>query len=371
MLIALFVTTVVPVSASSTIADGVVAKIENGRVFIRVAHTPYSSISTAAKIMTDKDGAYTLRVESLDDFFTYYIDEIPVTKEQMVEKLRPGMQVAMMENRKREYFLYVSARGLGNHFGHLQRIDGNVITLDREQKGWRKDGGIHPTAQKGGEIDHTGKGEIMLTREQYPNRTVDIELADDAVVLYNGQRVPWQEAGLVADGGTSKPSEAASRNIYVVQAARPHMRVELVPAGWGDWDALVTHYATAGDGWGGREIRNQYLTMATTDTIDKKSFNTRDKATTEKNGGEKLKQTNGFQSYRLAGKNDDEGVGPTWTAIYSKGQSVIVDGFYGTYTKWEQTFVKPGRIMVCFVRRGRITHDRYAISRGGLITYSA
>ncbi len=342
--------------ASSAIIDGIVEKLNGDRIAIRVSHTPYSSISSASKLMTHKDGSYELRWENLSEYFTYYIDEVPVTLEQMKAFLRPGMQVCMMENRKREYFLYVSARGMGNQLGHLKSIDGNQLILEREQKGWQKDGGVHAMSEgrHAGGKDSTGKGEIVFTTEYYPNRETEIRLEADAVVLREGKRIPWQEAELSADQGPIR-----QRNSYVYQAARPQMRVELIPEGWGDWANLVTDLDTGGTGWGGREIRHQYLAIATGDKIVQKEFNTRP----VEQGGEKLKQTKGFDSYLLAGVWNGQEDGVMWTPIYHKGQSVIVDGFYTTYiSHWEEGFVKPGRIMVCFQRRARITPDRFAIS---------
>ncbi len=342
--------------ASSTIIDGTLEKITPDRIAIRLSHTPYSSISVASKMMTHKDGTYQLRWENLPDYFTYYIDEIPVTMEQMKAFLKPGMQVCMMENRKREYFLYVSARGMGNAFGHLKSIEGNRIVLDREQKGWSKDGGVHKMTdgRHSGGKDSTGKGEIVFNTETYPNRETELELSPDAVVQQNGEMIPWKEAGLQADQGS-----AGKRNSFMVQAARPHMRIELIPPGWGDWHTLVTDLDTGGHAWGGREIRHQYLAVATGEGLTQKQVNTRP----AEQGGEKLKQATGFDSYRLAGAWNGQEERKMWTPIYSKGQSVIVDGFYTTYiSHWEQGFVKPGRIMVCFQRRARITPDRFAIS---------
>jgi len=340
--------------ASSAIIDGILTKVSNDRIAIRTAHTPYSSISSASNMMTHKDGSYQLRWENLPEFFTYYIDEIPVTQEQMRAFLKPGMQVCMMENRKREYFLYVSARGMGNQLGHLKQIEGNVLTLDREQKGWDKDSGVH--VREGGKASNE-KGEVILSKEFYPNRETQIPLDDNAVVLHQGVTRPWREADLKPDSG-----HARSRNSFIVQPKREHMRVELMPPGWGDWQALVTDLDT-GSGWDGREIRHQYLAVATSDQLEQKDVNIRGPEAMKKLGEEKLKKLWGFASYRLAGEWNGKTEREMWTPIYSKGQSVIVDGFYTTYiSHWEQGFVKPGRIMVCFQRRARITPDRFALS---------
>ena len=100
--IGLLLTQLPQAHASSTILDGVVVEIVDGVIHIRAAFTPYSSVSTAKKLMTRRDGQFSLRVERLSDFMTYYIDEIPVTEAHMLAYLQPGMRVVMMENRKRE-----------------------------------------------------------------------------------------------------------------------------------------------------------------------------------------------------------------------------------------------------------------------------
>jgi hypothetical protein len=90
--------------ASSKIISGIIIKVNGDRIVIRAEYTPYSSVSSAKKMMTRFYGAFHPNTENLDDFMTYYIDEIPVTKDQMVAALQPGMRVSMMENRKKNIF---------------------------------------------------------------------------------------------------------------------------------------------------------------------------------------------------------------------------------------------------------------------------
>ena len=46
--------------------------------------------------MTHRDGSYDTETYDIDLFLSYYIDEVPVTKEQMLAVLEPGVRVATM-----------------------------------------------------------------------------------------------------------------------------------------------------------------------------------------------------------------------------------------------------------------------------------
>ena len=93
------------VPASSTIYDGVITKVNGDRIVVRVAHSPYSSVPVHSMIMTHKDGSFKAQNRSLNDFTSYFIDEIPVTREQFQKVLKPGLRMVTMENRDNWYFV--------------------------------------------------------------------------------------------------------------------------------------------------------------------------------------------------------------------------------------------------------------------------
>ncbi len=354
--------------ASSSIFDGVVERIEGDVIVFRGHHQPYSSPPTMRDFATHKDGAFKLRRRPLNSFLTYYIDEVPVTKEQMKAFLKPGMRMALMANRKRWYFLHVTARSQGSHLGMIKEIEGNRLTLERPQ--FRSS---------------TILEKPDLNFANYPHLETDVRIDADAVVLREGKTIPWKQAGLQAD-----PKEYAmdiseaehqdkdvrgrvkgfaangirSRNSLLIQAPRKKMRVELIPPNWGDWDELV-HSANS-SGYPDRKLHEllwQNLSLIT-GPWETKSANTRPPAEMkQRNGEERIETSKGFSAYRLAGRYPGEGA-EYWAPTYWKGVNPIIDGMYASELKGLMTtgITKPGRMVVCFQRRGRITTDRVAFT---------
>ena len=90
--------------ASSTIFDGVIVSVDGETIVVRTMHHPYSSVPIQSTTMTHRDGSFDTETYDIDLFLSYYIDEVPVTKEQMLAVLQPGVRVATMENQGRWYF---------------------------------------------------------------------------------------------------------------------------------------------------------------------------------------------------------------------------------------------------------------------------
>jgi len=249
------------VMSSSNIYDGVIEKVEGDILHIRVSNSPYSSVSSHSYMLTHKDGTFQHRKVPLDKFVTYYIDEIPVTREQMKAYLtqNPKTQMAMIANRKIWYFLSVSDRNKGNQIGFLHSLKDKVMTLERPQIA-AKSLGIY--SRDGGRKEKDGN--THLTYEYYPHRKTEIALNDDAIVKVGGDTLPWKNAGLQPDpmndhedpkregsntggAGWLEPTRSFAintqrkRNNIYVQAARPKQRIELLPPNYGDWETLVNN----------------------------------------------------------------------------------------------------------------------------------
>lgn len=346
--------------ASSTIYDGVIEKVEeipekrsskgvlrepaDTKIAVRVAHSPYSSVTIHSKIMTNRDGTFQLEHRRLRDFASYFIDEVPVTREQMAAALQPGTRMVTMENRSVLYFLYITPRSQGNVIGLLKAIDGNTLTLERPQIGQSSIGVFE---RDGGKKE--ADGQIHLTFEAYPHLEQTVTLDDDAVIIAGGKPMHWQKAKLQPDSGP--PHKRAS---VLVQAKREKMRVELMPESYGDWHTLVNDKPTKGENY---ELKWQHMGVVTSG-IESRKINVN-----PPKWSEKIKDARGFSSHMLAG-NDPGDSADTFRPIYHKGEAPIVDGYYvSNMPVWKgDGMAVPGRIMVNFIRRGRIAPDRFAFS---------
>ncbi len=358
--------------ASSTIYDGVIESVSGDSLKIRVAHSPYSSVPVHSMIMTRSDGRFQHQHRSLKDFLTYYIDEVPVSYEQFKAFVKPGMRMVTMENRAKWYFIYVSARGQDNHLGFIREVKAEEDTLILERP--QIDAGKIGSFEKSGGIKDED-GLVHLTIKNYPHLPTEITLDPDAVVIEKGKRMPWKQAGLTSDAKEdhvtpqSPEDQSAvalakkvlnSRKDVLVQAARPRQRIELIPDGYGDWDTLVRDIDTGGKGRVILELEYQVLGMITGDAVENKKLDT---VPPRFNAAPKIRESRGFPFYRLAGKYRGD-TDQMWMPIYYKGESTIVDGFYtSNMGSWKHHgLVEPGRIAVCFQRRGRVTADRFAFS---------
>ncbi|MCG8586462.1 MAG: hypothetical protein MI757_17270, partial [Pirellulales bacterium] len=253
--------------ASSTIFDGVIEQVsvvEKGKnkgqyvLGMRAHNSPYSSVGLHAALLTDKRGKYRLETRRLDEFMTFYIDDIPVTADQIKPLLKVGTRISIFENRSFFYFLRVVTRGADNHVGYLKSIDGRMMTIERPQLGPPNMGLF---MRKRGKDEAEKK--VQLTYENFPHFERKIEIADDAVVKYDGKTMPWKDAELKPTPTKAPPSTAdlpatggevnkriqeqaresfAGRAAVMVQAPRDRMRVELLPPGFGDWKNLVNEY---------------------------------------------------------------------------------------------------------------------------------
>ena len=354
--------------ASSNIIDGVIVEIVDGEVRIRATHTPYSSVPSAKAMMTRRDGHYTLYDIPLASFLTYYIDEIPVSETVMTAYLKPGMRVVIMQNRGRNYFIYVSPRAAGNQLGMLHAVDrdAGTLTLEREQMsfggggfgGWPE--GPIPLANELKDVP-VDESAVELTMDYFPNQLRTITIDDDAIVRSGGLAMPWKQAPLNPD--YIEQRTVHHRDSYLVQKARPQMRVEVIPAGFGNWEDLVDNYQTPGTLGFGHGLRHQFLALCTSDQLEQREVEIRSPDEIAAMGSGKIQLTTGFDCIRLAGSWNDQLPDTLFAPIYYKGQSAIVDGFYATHVPhWEAKMARRGRIMVCFNRRGRLTPDRFAFS---------
>jgi hypothetical protein len=362
--------------ASSTIFDGIIIKIDGNVVVMRAMHTVYSSEAALEGSTTDRDGNYkTIRLP-LDRFLTYYIDEVPVSADQMRAVLRPGLRMVTMENRSRWYFLYISLRNQDSQIGYLEALGKQSVTLMRPQIAADE---LAPTAGGKGNFDH-------VSYEGRPHWMTEVELADDAVVRRGGANIPWRQAKLTPDPTEDHQSpvprdgetvaEAVnrtrqfavrahnSRHSILIQAARPEMRVELMPTGFGDWENLVNTKDVILD-YPDKTLygmRHQVLGVVTGPA-------TRQKLQIHAPGSSREKQrsdADGFPVHRLAGHYPYAEKDPSSFVIpiYYKGLNTIVDGFYAKHMRgWSgHSALQPGRLVVCFQRRGRVTTDRIAFS---------
>lgn len=157
----LLLVSVVPVAdASSTIFDGVISEVgeveekktvrgkdgQKERIIIkrtwikmRALYSPYSSVGLHASMQTRPDGTVEhLERRTLDVFDSFYIDDIPVTKEQIKPLLVKGARISTFENRSTWYFLRVVTRNHASQVGFLTGLSGNALTLSRPQMGASK-----------------------------------------------------------------------------------------------------------------------------------------------------------------------------------------------------------------------------------------
>ena len=63
--------------------------------------------------------------------------------------------------------------------------------------------------------------------------------------------------------GSFARSVLRSRKAVLVQAAREQMRVEVMPANWGDWNSLINYRNTRGDYAVSYEMEWQHLALLT------------------------------------------------------------------------------------------------------------
>ena len=342
--------------ASSTIYDGVIQKVEHipetrskntGKIkthedvelTIRVLCSPYSSETVHSWIMTHRDGDYRPQVRRLRDFKSWFVDEIPVTREQMMKLVKPGMRMTTFENRANWYFFRLEIRNNGSRTGRLESVRDGVVTLSRPQHQYQEDYIKQPPAG-GRRAEPDGK--TYFTDTHYPPMKSEFELSPKAEVITPDGSVSGSEA----------LAEFIDRPVFY-QPARAKQRVELVPTGYGDWKLLVDN-----DDFLGREKQLKYSSLQIMLSTEFEQRNVKT-APPDSPKADTLSSAKVFDAYLIAGWREP---GEITTPIYYKGEWNIVDGYYSNRFNFRHLLLTPGRPIVATSRRGRFTPDALAYS---------
>ena len=91
----------------------------------------------------------------LDQFETYFIDDIPVTADQIRPLLVPGTRVSTFENRDCWYFLRVTSVGADSEVGRVSAVD-REDHLTRRQSTTKDWNSAHDRGQKYGRFESDG-----------------------------------------------------------------------------------------------------------------------------------------------------------------------------------------------------------------------
>jgi hypothetical protein len=318
---------------------------------------------------------------TLDVFDSFYVDDIPVTKEQIKPLLVKGARISTFENRSSWYFLRVVTRNHASQVGFLTGLSGNALTLSRPQMSASKAIFTKPDKPSSGT---DADGIVNLHYGYYRWLPTTIKLDEDALVRYQGQLIPWKQTQLSKWVKTPDYPDVSDlrRKVYqgnkdlaingelqkrmsemltghravLVQAARPQTRVEILPPRFGDWPKLVNERETRYLG-GPCQLKGQFLGIMLPGNPVTKELDVRDylKLTEEP----QLKTTQAFRSYLLAG--GPELPGPIWRGLYYKGEHWMVDGYFVNRDglNWKPIYT-PGLFFVAHIRRARSTPDLIA-----------
>ena len=196
-------------SASSTIFDGTIETITEHGITVKRSFSPYSSPGILGAMSVKVDGTYLAKflkaTPGKASVVTWYIDDIPVTWETFKSHVPVGTRVTTFENRGFWFYVHASLREHGNTTGSIQAISDESVIVRRVQS-------TQSPVQ-----DFSVYQQYLFT---------EVALESDAVAIRGGNVIP-------AAGAISVDDEV------FVQQARQRMRVELVPAGFGDWEGLV------------------------------------------------------------------------------------------------------------------------------------
>ncbi len=408
LLVLLIGTLVSPLYASSTIFDGVIEDVyekeikkthrdkdgKRVRVFskqvmlkLKALYSPYSSPTPHAAMQKNVHGNVKMYItQPLNAFDVFYIDDIPVTQEEIAPLLIKGARISTFENQSSWYFLRVVTRAHHHKVGYMTQLEGNELTLARPQMGTK-----HQSywALSGSTRAADADGVINLNYSYYPWLETKIVLDDNAVVKSGNQSGSWKNANLSqwvkrveypdvsdlrqafidsvdmkAKGEKTNPqitteikkrmsSLMKGRTAILVQAPRPHARVEILPAGFGDWQSLVSERNTKRP-WKAEknQLRGQFFGLMLPGNPVKKKLDTRDYF--RMTDTPDLRETKAFASYLLAGGPEE--AAPVWRGIYSK-QHYMMDGYFVDDDSLNISPYTPGRFFVGHVRRGRSVSD--------------
>ncbi len=345
--------------ASSTIYDGVIEdmghvtrkekiRAEDGTIqrkqlnipFIKVRSlcSPYSSKTIHARIMTGKEGAYQTNNRMLTDFSSYFIDDVPVTMEDMAKVLKPGLRVATFENRSPWYFLHAETRNPDSQTGTLIEWKDGVVTLSRPQHKY--------TGRQGNKIENPGPdGATFLDDVYFPPLRSEVSLPETVEVIGPGGEVK----GIESVGSYLKKP-------VFYQAERTRLRVELLPEGYGAWDLVTQNDSFLG---GIKQMQYSLLfvnrsTERVTKPVNTQPFDQRDERS------ERLRTLPVFDGHLLAGWHPSQTGGPLEVPPY-KGGSIMIDGLYTNRHRdaLDSLTLIPGMHIVGTPRRGRMTPDSF------------
>lgn len=408
-----FMSSLKSVYASSTIFDGIIVKVhvhekknnrfnkdgtreryftKHTRITMKALNSPYSSVGLHASMQTLADGTVRkLETRGLDEFDTFYIDDIPVTQEQIKPLIVEGARISIFENRSSFYFLRVVTRAHDHKIGYLTKLEGNKLEMSRPQMGYSKALFRKPA------VDSTSGGKphpsiteanlVNLHYSQYPWLVSPVELDSDAVVKTQGETVPWKEANLEqwvktvaypdvsdlqerfnASNNEDEMREASvelqrrmrallqGRVSVLVQNERKQDRIEILPPGFGDWKVLVNELKARPLG-GPHQLAGQFMGIMLPGNPVQREVDTRGLGPHVQES--RIRKTRAFHSYLVAG--GPEKPGPLWRGIYSKGEHWMVDGFFADrdQVRWHQVYT-PGLFFVAHIRRSRSTPDMIA-----------
>ena len=327
--------------ASLTIFDAIITKVNGETIVVRVSHSPYSSITVLSSMMTHHSGVWKPITMKLDQFETYFIDDIPVPKEQIKPLLVPGASISTFENRDCWYFLRVSSAGAGSDTGIVTAVNDKTISLTRKQSTTGDWNNTFERNPEHGKIEEDGL--IHLDDKHFPPRVTDIPLDDNAVVRigFEPKVRPLQGAKVVGKRA-------------IVQQARDKMRVELLPEGFGDWKQIEQH--TAGWGRGDKaHMAGSFYGVLISDKVRNGQINTANIGSEEK-----IKSARILDFNVLNGGSVEPG--PDSRGIYRKGETILVDNLMMNKSEIFAEWVRPGRLMAAHTRRSRWTPDMFAMN---------
>jgi hypothetical protein len=290
--------------------------------------------------MTHRDGDYRPQVRRLREFKSWFVDEMPVTREQMVKLVKPGMRMTTFENRANWYFFRLETRNTDSRMGRLESIKEGVAVLSRPQHGYTREYIKGPPA--GGRRTE-GDGRTHFTHTHYPPMISEVPVPKDAEMV-------------VLDGKTTSADGLAQYTGQGVfyQPARNKQRVEFIPPGYGEWKKLLVE---KGDFLGGqKQMKYSSLQIMLSTKFDERTMVT---TPPDAPSPDKPKPAKVFDAYLIAGWREP---GNVTIPIYYKGEWNIVDGYYSNRFNFRHLLLTPGRAVVATSRRGRLTPDALSYS---------
>jgi len=195
-----------PVHASSKIWEGVVVKVSGSSVSLKPQYTPYASATLYPKYCDTEEKEGALLVISFSNkqdrgrVHVPFIDDVPVTAEELLAAAKPGMRMIGFMNRKQWHYVSLVVRNAGVEVGYVQGVEGGTLKLSRPQANW-------PNQMSNAK---------SFSAKDFPDRQFSLELPDDmAGVGRKGEEVSVQDL--------LKPG----RPVMLIPGAA--MRVEWIP----------------------------------------------------------------------------------------------------------------------------------------------